>query len=217
MKKVINSILLNTITPDAIYINIPEFCKKENKEYTIEDSIKNSEKVIINKCEDYGPITKLYPTLLKETDPETVIICIDDDKEYDPKLIEHLLFASQKYPQNCICISGWNYIDINFFALPLVFSSINGVVKQVDVLQCYNGVLYKRNFFQDDFIDYVNLKKCKSTDDIMISKYLDNKNIEILSIPFDFKNKNINMNFFSSLGITNLMNNNWIKCVKEKI
>ena len=36
-------------------------------------------------------------------------------------------------------------------------------------------VLYKRKFFDDTFIKYVNMKKCRSTDDILISKYLKSK------------------------------------------
>lgn len=218
LKKVINSILANTIQPDIIYVNVPEFSTKENKEYIIESSIANSSKVKINICDtDFGPVTKLYPTLLKETDPDTTIICVDDDSEYDEKLIEHLLLASQKYPESCICLSGWNYIDMKVFALPLLFSSMNGLVKKVDILQCYNGVLYKRKFFDESFVDYVTMKKCKSTDDIMISKYLKSKNIDILSIPYKFNHKNINMNFFNSLSITNLTGNNWIKCIKDEI
>jgi hypothetical protein len=36
---------------------------------------------------DYGPLTKIVPTLYKETDPETIVITVDDDKIYKPQTI----------------------------------------------------------------------------------------------------------------------------------
>ena len=217
--KVIESILNNTIKPDVIYINIPKFSKKEKKEYIIPDNIKNIERVIINIIdEDYGPVTKIYPTLLKENDPESIIICIDDDKEYDKNLINHLVMSSEKYNNKCICITGWNYINLGFIALPFITHFFKNIVNKVNILQCYNGVLYKRKFFQDDFKDYLKLKKCFTVDDILISKYLKDKNIEILSIPYYFKNIDIDIssnNF--KLGSFNLSNNSWIKCINSHV
>ena len=220
--KVVNSILQNTIVPDIIYINIPKFSKRENKEYIIDKNIKNmkdiknNEKIKFNFIDtDYGPVTKLYPTLLAENDPETIIICVDDDKEYDPWTIEHLLNASEFFKDSCICVSGWNYINLKFIALPITINVPN-YVKKVDILQCYNGVLYKRKFFQDDFQKYLNLKCCFTTDDIMISKYLNSKEIEILSVPFYHRHKSIGSNS-SALGIFNLLNNSWIKCIDSKV
>jgi hypothetical protein len=88
IEKVINSILVNTIKPDIIYLNVPQFSTREQKSYDIPQSLLNIETLKINIIDtDYGPVTKLYPTLFKELDPETIIICIDDDKEYDHKLI----------------------------------------------------------------------------------------------------------------------------------
>ena len=217
--KVVNSILQNTIIPDIIYINIPKFSKRENKEYVINENLIDKSKM--NKVKfnfittDYGPVTKLYPTLLNETDPETIIICIDDDKEYDPWTIEHLLNASEYFKNSCICVSGWNYINLKLFALPITIN-IPNYVKKVNILQCYNGVLYKRKFFQEDFKNYLNITTCFTTDDILISKYLNFKQIEILSVPFYHKHKSIGSNT-SALSNFNLLNNSWIKCIDAKL
>ena len=214
---VVDSILNNTIVPDIIYINIPRISSKENKEYEIPEELKLNNQVKINITEkDFGPLTKLYPTLLEELDPESSIICVDDDKEYDDHLIEHLLLASEKYPHSCICVSGWNYINLGILALPITIP-INNMVKNVDILQCYNGVLYKRKFFKDDFDEYINIEECKTTDDISISKYLNNNEIEILSIPYNFKHKDIDNSKSISLGNINLKNNNWIKCINKEV
>ena len=149
--RVLNSILENEIKPDIVYVNIPKYSNREKKEYYIPENVKRMENVKINIVhEDYGPITKLYPTLFEETNPESIIICIDDDKEYDKKLISHLVSVSDIYPNECVCVTGWSFINLGFFALPISLP-INNIIKNVDILQCYNGVLYKRKFFDSDF------------------------------------------------------------------
>lgn len=216
LEKVVSSILNNEIKPDIVYINVPKYSKREKVEYYVPENLKRMENVKINIVnEDYGPITKLYPTLSEETNPNTIIICIDDDKEYDKKLIGHLVNVSNLYPKECVCVSGWSFINLGVFALPISLP-INNIIKNVDILQCYNGVLYKRNFFGTDFKDVINCKECLTTDDILISKYLKYKNITIKSVPYNFKHKNIENEGFK-LGSINMQNNNWIKCINKKI
>jgi hypothetical protein len=50
----------------------------------------------VNRVEDYGPATKLLPTLLRY--PEMPIITIDDDAQYRPDLFEDLLSTAKAYP-----------------------------------------------------------------------------------------------------------------------
>ena len=213
LRQVLESILSNTVSPDLIYLNVPEFSIRENKEYVIEDDyILNNPKIYINKTPtDYGPATKLYPTLLQETDPETLIVCIDDDTIYDKTLIENLVYYSQKYPDSVICKSGWNYINLKKFALPLYFPFL--FVQKVDILQCFRGVIYKREFFDDLnlFKTIIEDKNCFTTDDISISKFLNSKKIPILMVPFKSSYKNIGGD--SSLGAVNMKNNQWTKCL----
>jgi hypothetical protein len=216
LERVLNSIFENEIKPDIVYINIPKYSKREKKEYDIPENVTKLKNVKINIVDkDYGPITKLYPTLLEERNPDTIIICIDDDKEYDKKLIGHLVSVSDLYPSECVCVTGWSFINLGFFALPISLP-INNIIKNVDILQCYNGVLYKRKFFDSDFKDVINCKECFTTDDILISKYLKYKNVSIKSVPYNFKHKNIDNKGFK-LGNINMQNNNWIKCINKKI
>lgn len=220
IKPVIESILNGTVCPDVIYLNLPEYSKREGIEYKITDELLNiSPKLKINNTkDDYGPVTKLYPTLEQETDPETIIICIDDDIEYDPRLIETLLQSSQQYPDKCICLSGWNYINLgNIMTFPLYFPYF--FVRKVDILQCYGGVLYKRKFFDNLslFKKYMELTPCFTTDDITISKYLKERGIEIFMIPSSIKNKNLHRQKTSALSDFNTSNNQWIKCIKAEI
>jgi hypothetical protein len=214
--RVLNSILENEIKPDIVYVNIPKYSNREKKEYNIPKNVTKLKNVKINIVdEDFGPITKLYPTLSQETNLDDIIICVDDDKEYDKKLISHLLSVSDLYPSECVCVTGWSFINLGFVALPISLP-INNIIKNVDILQCYNGVLYKRKFFDSDFKDVINCKECLTTDDILISKYLKYKNVSIKSVPYNFKHKDIDNKGFK-LGSINMQNNNWIKCINKKI
>lgn len=204
----ISSILSNTMIPDKIYLNV-------EKSVEIPEELKRSDGILhINQVpHDLGPLTKLYPTLLEETDPETVIVCVDDDKIYNPHTFEHLLRASQKYPEQCICNTGWSYIDMRYFHIPIIMN-IPNVVRKVSVLQCYNGVLYKRKFFSklDDLEQFCG--ECKSTDDILISKALNKLGINIYSIPMSRKHKDNDSGSGDKLGSYNLKNMQWIKCIR---
>jgi hypothetical protein len=211
---VIRSINDNTMRPDAIYVNVPTYSKREQRDYHIPPKLHAIDNVIVNRIDtDYGPVTKLYPTLENEIDPETIIICIDDDHQYDSDLINNLVERSNTYPDSAICLSGWNYVNLGAFALPLRFH-VNNVVQKVKVLQCYNGVLYRRKFFDDSFDGYIRLKECFTVDDILISKYLNDNDVDILSIPYNFKHKSLTYEQdVSPLCLFNLKNNSWIKCI----
>jgi hypothetical protein len=211
-QKVIKSVLAGSIQPAKIYLNLPKISKRENDTYKVPKDIEE----FVNVCEDdYGPITKLYPVLEKETDPDTVIICIDDDKEYSPYLLEHLLKSSEEFPDSCVCVSGWNYINIaNLVALPIKFP-IPNLAKQVEILQCYNGVLYKRSFFKDLSLlrKMMAVTKYRTVDDIIISMYLQRQNVPIVCVPGHVNNKSLSEDEYKDnykLGKFNLQNNIWI-------
>ncbi len=180
---------------DAIYLTIPYIAKRMNKVYPeIPDEIKKI--CIIVRCEeDYGPLCKLYGALLKEKDPNTIIISIDDDCLYPIDLVKTLLYNYKKSPNNVICASGvllnngvslMSYYtnDINasykslFFNIPL-----SG--RYIDVLYGFSGVLYKRSFFPlaehlDELFKYPSISNVFfRNDDIVISCYLRKKGIKI--------------------------------------
>jgi len=51
--------------------------------------------------EPRGPATKLIPALRAESDPETILITIDDDVFYPPSLVQELVDArSHPFPSD---------------------------------------------------------------------------------------------------------------------
>ena len=82
----LESINNQTITPDAIYLGLPKKNKRLNVQYP------NIPKIVKQLCttvlldEDYGPVTKILAGLKMESDPNTIIITIDDDYFSDEDL-----------------------------------------------------------------------------------------------------------------------------------
>jgi len=88
LKDTIASLKAQMLVPARIYVNIPRGTnKRTGAEYTIPAWLLRERGVHVNRCEEYGPLTKLLPTLQLETDPETVIITVDDDKIYPRDLV----------------------------------------------------------------------------------------------------------------------------------
>nr|QBK93918.1 MAG: glycosyltransferase [Pithovirus LCPAC406] len=159
-----------TLIPDAIYFNLPYKSIKENKDYPdfkIPDTYLN---VIVNRCEDVGPLTKLLPTLEKELDPETIIIIIDDDVVYQDYVFEKLVEASTDSVKTVYSNSGWQYRHWPGFGKEgsnmMPFYTFQGVES---VVHGISGVVFKRKFFGDDFHP---IDECFMVDDVLISSYL---------------------------------------------
>ena len=94
IKKTIDSINNQTLKPSKIFLNLPYKYKRfKDYEFTKEQLL-NLKKfnIEINRCEDYGPSTKLMGSLKKIKDFECVII-LDDDHIYQKEIFE--IFISE--------------------------------------------------------------------------------------------------------------------------
>ena len=88
LKAVINSLLDQTVKVDEIALNLPQ-----NEKYEIPKEIESV--VRIYRCgRNYGDMTCLYPTLLREKDADTKIIYLDDRTIYGKDFIETIVDAS---------------------------------------------------------------------------------------------------------------------------
>jgi len=175
---VINSIMSQTIVPNKIILNLPHIFKRDGSSYNIPDFIKNNPLIQINKCEDIGPATKIFPTALLFDDPETVIISIDDDIIYPPTMIQNLLDHSNDFPDSVISGFTDKYIksEYNYHLKRRVFYGAN--------VSGYIGVLYKSKFLNtfDQSELLTTSKSCYLSDDLIISNHLFKHNINIVVI-----------------------------------
>lgn len=183
---------------DAIYLTIPKICKRLNCEYPeFPDDIKQL-CTIVNCDDDYGPCTKILGALLKEQDPNTVIISFDDDIVYSPKLVYSMLKYHNKYPNSALGSTGmlvkygfpfYSWVT-NFGNTKWSWNLFTGFHipndgRPVDILYGYCSILYVRNFFPskdqvyDKLLKYTLMDKdVYLNDDVLLSAYLCNNQIE---------------------------------------
>lgn len=81
LDEVLYSISNQTVQPDVIYVNLPVRNRRNGQPYIVPDWLETFPKVQVLRPEtDYGPLTKLFPALEAENDPDTIIVTFDDDK-----------------------------------------------------------------------------------------------------------------------------------------
>ena len=96
-KPMVKSILDQTVKVDQIALNLPPSKEPYEIPYEYKDIIN-----VYNVGKDYGPGTKIIPTLLREKDKGTKIIYLDDDKVYGKDFIEKMIEEGEKYPECAI-------------------------------------------------------------------------------------------------------------------
>lgn len=142
-----------TKLPDKIYVNLPTYSVREGRAYSIPEnlhqyieSLDNAQRsiVVLNVVKnDYGPATKLLPTLLEETDPSTIIVTVDDDVFYPDFYLEDLYKAATRYPDKAVGYVGYR---VNPGGEGYVKFDSQGLEEdlEVDVLGGVTGIAYRR-------------------------------------------------------------------------
>jgi hypothetical protein len=165
----LNSLLNFNYNNYEIHLNIPYVHKKTGKEYIVPDYLyefeKNNPKLKIFRTEDFGPPTKIAPTLQRVQDPDCYIIILDDDFAYDSDLITNHLQAHERNPNCAIGYAGLGSKIPNFYFCTCVKEDT-----ETSILESYKSTSYKRSYFQDDF--FTDFLPFTWNDDVMISSYM---------------------------------------------
>ena len=184
--RTIQSLLDQHVPADAIYLNLPRSYVrfKESLLTVVPESLRRLP-ITINMVDvDYGPATKLIPTLIKETDPSTVIITVDDDMIFKPTLFGLLLRRHMNNPRMAYGNAG-QMIDTDGKFGPAVVRTAwqwKDNDYPVDILEAFRGAIYSRSFFQD-LSEVVNIStECFFTDDIWISAFLARRRIPRIKV-----------------------------------
>jgi len=161
---------------DVVCLNLPYTCAKTGTKYDpLPPFLSTMKKLKVQRCEDYGPLTKLLPTLATERDPTTVIIVCDDDMLYKGyKWATELVKAVD--PVTVASYDTWR--DKTSF--PMGWSEGD----EMTVLMGYKGFAFQRQVFEPGYLQFfLNLSKpCKYGDDFSISYYLKGKGVKIVQI-----------------------------------
>ena len=176
----INSLLTQLV---PVYLWIPHYTAKTDTYYTLDQLPKwltNRENLTVTLVEDLGSITKLI-TALALTESET-IITVDDDCIYPPHFVETLKKGMAQYHnQKALCFRG-KVLFTPYYRQAFSFRNVKKP-RVVDIVTGVYGVAYQRQWFDIEKLTEMS-KDFPGNDDIVISAYLDQKNIERLAIPF---------------------------------
>jgi len=181
---------------DAIYLTMPKVCKRLGTEYPPLPKEISAIVTVVKVKQDYGPITKLLGGLYRETDPNTVIVTVDDDVVYPPDLVEKIEEISTSLPNGApfaIGAAGYTlsaglsravcYYNRNGFFQTFISPKIPLSGYDVDILYGFSGIAYRRGFFPekkalyDDLLSYTEDRDVFANDDILISAYLAKRGI----------------------------------------
>lgn len=141
-----------TMKPDEIAINVPHVFKRTEETY---DLSKIPPYMTVYRCDDYGPATKFYPTILREKDKNTLIIVLDDDIQYKLNMVETIYNNYVKYP-NMIQSADSNH-----------------------VMEAFAVYAFPTSIIDDDFEEFFKVTQtneyCFRGDDLVIDYYMRSK------------------------------------------
>lgn len=174
---------------EKIVINIPNRYGKDQSTYTIPKELTRRKTIYINRIQnDYGPISKILPTLAICKNSNDIIISIDDDIKHDTQIFPILI----KYClQNDVVVTGigknlsyWS--SAKYGKMPRFFPFDHKPTgNYVDLIEGFSGVAYKKKFFPDiELLERLSkvAKDCYLSDDLVISFYLKLFGRRILSL-----------------------------------
>jgi hypothetical protein len=196
---------------DYLYLNVPwqYGVRSKSENITLSKDLLNkleattNGKLRILRSEDYGPATKLLPTLLLPDDmlpPNTMIITFDDDRIYTKEAVSALVSTATARPDSVVAIAAWPVSILSPGGKrgrpggPTFHSKIprnvEGIQYQkagpVDLSLGFYGVLYRKSFFTKpsislELFDYdrneLFKKHCQWVDDIWFSGHLERLNV----------------------------------------
>lgn len=167
----LESLVQQSIQPDAIYLCLPEYSVREKRPYRIpaalQTYLQKHPVIQVIPCEDLGPATKLLPVLTIEKDPETRLFPVDDDCLFPPQYFEELLAASLKYPHT---VFGYHGLKVNSLGQ---YQFINQYAGFVDVVETVTGAVYKRDMLDPEGFHWVTREcPCFFTDDLVLNAHV---------------------------------------------
>lgn len=135
------------------------------------DMVARYPRLEIKMVEDEGSLTKIMPALRDFRDGDTVLIIVDDDVVYDPRMVsEHVRNQTENGGRFAIGYDGLDAMERPVYG-NVRDHFVVGVDRPVSVnmLQHYKSVSYMRRFFDDDIWEFVSHT---NSDDVAISAYM---------------------------------------------
>lgn len=186
-RPVIDSLLNQTRLPDAIFLSLPPCFERTGEGYPPDESLPDwlmrNSKVVIQRCDrDWGPATKIVPTVsrLRQESPHSIVVSVDDDIRYPPGALSALVESALPCAVGDVAPEVWCAAGFDFVDSRLVSRSEDG--QSCAVVEGFAGVAYPTRVFGHDFTSYmqcaVSDADMRFSDDLMISNYLACHNVK---------------------------------------
>lgn len=193
-----------------VHLNVPLVYKKTGEEYKIPTWLTNTKRLKIFRTEDYGPATKLVPTVKRVEDLNCIIVVLDDDLSYEKDFIEFHLTKRKLYPNAALGFAG---LESKTHGICHYCTARNEDV-EVKILEGYKTVSFRRSFFKNDFESFI-LENMSWDDDMLVSAYLAKENIPRIVISTGMEKNNTPR--ADSYPIKNLLKNDLGGCEVERM
>ncbi len=217
----LKSLINQQTQPDYIILNIPYKYNNFSNDFTIPDYLNFDHRIIINRCKDYGPATKVLGlfennvlSLINDTD---IIVITDDDRNYDINLISHFINKFNEYSKDFVLTNTGGDINGKGKRKQPIGKRSQGKDGYVNMLEgCCAFAFYKKNIPKDNEIMNMNPNDdCYYVDDIFFSGYFAKNNVDIYLVNGSEANRNGNNNINSLYGNTKHPRNDTnVKCMK---
>lgn len=201
LQHIINYIFKQKLKFKKLIINYPKYVLRLNTSSDI-DRVKRIindseyiESIYLNITNDYGPITKIYPLInLDFIKLNDIIIIIDDDNHYNYDLFKNLYNEIINNDNTAFCVSGLIYpVKLNSAYMccrpnsycELMEAAFGYIIRRKFLEYDLNKWIIKANSF--DEIKKNNFFNSFLSDDYVISRYLDSKNIKKKVINYTFE------------------------------
>ena len=195
IKKMLDSLENQTVKLDRIYWFYPYYSKRIKKNYDPPPKwVSEYKNLIVHRCEDKGPLTKVSPILDIIKNPDSGIVVFDDDAIYNPKSIE--LLKNNYTGKEAICFRGHTYKYIPFiWKGGTGFDNKKEWYNRVNIILGMSMYVVPRKIFPDTEKELLNLlekykKKYKNIhihDDHFISSLINKKNVPMYALNLKHK------------------------------
>jgi hypothetical protein len=176
IEPMLRGVMSQTVVPSRIVLNLPHVFKRDGSvfEEPLPDFIANNPRIVVNKCDDLGPATKIIPTVqLLQSEPKvpqgTIIVSLDDDILYQRDTLERFVRASRAHPQ--AVITGASYMPLRGTGEYELVEGWSGVAYRLPVLADLSPSTFR-----------TMSTECFVSDDFVLSNHLRGKKIPIRRI-----------------------------------
>jgi hypothetical protein len=185
-RSVIDSLCNQNNSNYEVHLNLPYVYLVTSEKYEIpkwlNEKCEAFSHLKIFRTEDFGPSTKVVPTIQRES-KNTLLIVVDDDLVYHPDMVNEHVKYHNILENSVILYDGRSLVPPKFADLRDSWIISVGEISRVKELQHYKSASYFVRYFEEDFFNYF-LGKTKS-DDVLMSFYFKHKRIKKYVVPYE--------------------------------